>query len=331
MFLFEWVNFMLILLKASLEDERFHTRRVIDTSILDIVEYDASVINSYRSSDSAPRIMGLNCGDVSVTDGYSMKDAVVLQLLKYKLMGHQFSVFTCAVGLGLRSVDKDDKGLNFKGTTFDIPYGVALVYDNYFLRNSALLSHVRVAPTVVSIGRNAFNNCSSLTLVEFTGSSSLKEIKEGAFVNCSSLSEISLPERLTTLYPMAFRKCVKLSKISFGGIHSNLSEICQSCFRFCGSLKEIAFTSKMKTVSNWVFDGTRVNVFDLRQCDALVDACKSSWKRQLFTSSSNTRRLRSLLFREDEDFTIIVRPDMFTKEEITYFSRLENLYIEVKD
>ena len=61
------------------------------------------------------------------------------------------------------------------------------------------LSSFAVPASVESIGVGAFKDCSSLTTVTFVSPSSVTTINQSAFSACTMLTSISLPESLTTL------------------------------------------------------------------------------------------------------------------------------------
>lgn len=316
------MNFLLILLKESLEDKQLGVRSIIDTSILDVIKVATNTVNSYRDNDNAPRILGLNCGGDSVTDGYGIVDAVNLQLVKYKLAGYPFSVGSAVSATGEVGITLScDRNINFKGREFDIPYGVTTTFDFFFLRNSELLTCVRVPPTLRMLGRQAFYGCTNLRSVKFISDSHLISIGEKAFTGCTSLREIDIPKSVLSLAPSAFKNCASLERVSFGGLDSNLSTVCSECFRYCTNLVNIELPSKVEVVSSLAFDDTGVTTFDLRLCSKLVDAYKLSWKAYIKKSLSlGDDSVRVLAPRGDADITIIVKDGTFIDEEMSYFS-----------
>ena len=66
---------------------------------------------------------------------------------------------------------------------------------------------------VTVIGANAFSECGSLTNV--TLPDGVTSIEEGAFSDCGSLNGIILPAKLASIGLGAFDACVGLTKISF--------------------------------------------------------------------------------------------------------------------
>lgn len=86
---------------------------------------------------------------------------------------------------------------------------------------------------LVSIGDNAFNDCSSLTSV--TLPESVTTIGEFAF-HASGLESISFPSALTEVGAESFSSCENLESIDFNGCHATFEH---ECFAWCFSLEEL--------------------------------------------------------------------------------------------
>ena len=69
----------------------------------------------------------------------------------------------------------------------------------------------------------AFYNCRSLATATFAENSALVKINQNAFY-CSGLTEIYLPNSVTTLGDRVFQNCQSLQKISFGASLQNLTQ-----------------------------------------------------------------------------------------------------------
>lgn len=97
---------------------------------------------------------------------------------------------------------------------------------------------------IVTIGNadvvynNAFSYCSSLTQVNLP--ETLTSIGENAFYDCSSLSQIELPSSLTSIAQSAFSNCSALENIN---IPSSVTSIGYGAFSSCSGLKEINLPS----------------------------------------------------------------------------------------
>ncbi len=114
--------------------------------------------------------------------------------------------------------------------------------------------------TVLTIGKAAFKNCSSLSEVQLN--SKTTSIGEEAFYGCSSLKSISLPEGLKTLPAGCLKGCSalegdlylpeKLTSIGTGAfegcgnvrnfiIHSFLANVGDNAFKNCGNVRKVYF------------------------------------------------------------------------------------------
>ena len=169
---------------------------------------------------------------------------------------------------------------------------------------SSRFSEVVIEEGVVSIGQQAFNNCSSIQ--SLTLPSTLKTISDNAFENCSGLLELTLPATIESIGNKAFGGC--------GGVvylNCNLLDTNEGVFRdskitrlmvadgvtslgqrsFCGSsqLVSVTFSSSLTTIGSSAFEG-----------------CKSLTEITLPTS------LRSILnyaFKNCEGLTELVIPE----------------------
>lgn len=83
-------------------------------------------------------------------------------------------------------------------------------------------TEVAIPKTVKSIGKEAFAQCAYLEKVTFANGSELESIGEGAFKRCISLTDIVLPDTVTTISAEAFAGCKSLSEIA---IPASVTEI----------------------------------------------------------------------------------------------------------
>ena len=82
--------------------------------------------------------------------------------------------------------------------------------------------------SVISIGENAFYNCTGLTSIAIP--EGVTEIKMCAFSGCENLSNISFPNSLANIRQQAFEYCSSLTSII---IPDNVVEIGMGTFRNC--------------------------------------------------------------------------------------------------
>jgi hypothetical protein len=77
------------------------------------------------------------------------------------------------------------------------------------------LVSIRLPPSLLVIGEDAFRRCCALSQVSFEAPSQLHRIKSRAFRDCGLLSEITLPSSLTVIEEEAFYACKALRVVTF--------------------------------------------------------------------------------------------------------------------
>lgn len=107
---------------------------------------------------------------------------------------------------------------------------------------------------ITGIGSYSFYGCTNLEKVEFVGDSRLKVIDVGAFKFCEKLSDITLPESVTTINNSAFDSCVNLAGIN---VPAGVTVLGEGAFGDCLSLKEVTFAqgSKLTSIGSRAFFG----------------------------------------------------------------------------
>lgn len=83
-----------------------------------------------------------------------------------------------------------------------------------------------------------FQDCTSLTSINFPDEENLEEISAYAFKNCSSLESITLPKGLKKIQPDAFEDCTSLVSIM---LPSSLETVYGDAFKNCPKLNNITW------------------------------------------------------------------------------------------
>ena len=98
---------------------------------------------------------------------------------------------------------------------------------------------------------SAFFDCVSLTEVIIPDS--VTSIGRSAFENCTALTDISIPDSVTYIGDSAFENCTALTDIS---IPDGVTEIGYSAFENCTALAEIAIPDSIENIGYHAFEGT---------------------------------------------------------------------------
>ncbi len=103
--------------------------------------------------------------------------------------------------------------------------------------------------TVVSIGKSAFQNCTTLETVVFWAD--IKTIGEYAFAGCTALSYINIPRSTLSIEAHAFDGCSNMESVAFFG-DPNIGDY---AFANCTSITSVNIPRKTEYVGNHAFDG----------------------------------------------------------------------------
>ena len=111
------------------------------------------------------------------------------------------------------------------------------------------LTSIVIPEGVTSIGYDAFWRCSSLTSITIPGS--VTSIGEGAFRACSGLTSITIPESVTTIGKSAFSGCSSLTSINIPG---SVTSIGDYAFSGCSSLTSINIPGSVTSIGGSAFE-----------------------------------------------------------------------------
>ncbi len=118
----------------------------------------------------------------------------------------------------------------------------------YAFMNHAKLREVHVAPSVTSIGGQAFYHCYALTTFVFENAASSQLTTMGNYVFCGApITSFYFPGTLKTITGQSFSGCTKLASIT---ICEGVETIAYEAFSGCTSLTSVHIPSTVKIMEN---------------------------------------------------------------------------------
>lgn len=206
----------------------------------------------------------------------------------------------------------DDNGLlTISGTgeidCYFIPHDVP--WNGYYRS----IKYIWIKNGVTSIGANAFNGTSNLTIVEIPDS--VTSIYKAAFCGCTHLQEITLPESITRIDQFAFADCTCLRKIT---IPKNVRTLGEGLFAGCTALVSAEIMDDVPAIGDNTFyrcrnlesvsipqSVTGVGAYAFYGCDSLKDiyysGTKNAWNNISIFSNGNNRLSAATIHCTDGD------------------------------
>ena len=130
--------------------------------------------------------------------------------------------------------------LSGKGKTADYKNKSGQPWDDYKLS----VKKVVIEEGVTYLGDRLFYEDKNLTEVVFPATS-LTGIGEGTFRACEGLTEITLPDSLTSIKRVAFYQSINLKKVVIGTEKSQLTALSEQLFTKCNSLTEVVMPASI--------------------------------------------------------------------------------------
>ena len=146
-------------------------------------------------------------------------------------------------------------GTKITGVTGSKPKGKIIIPDgcteiDAFTLGWSYLTQVSLPASLISIGKGAFGNCSSLQQVNF--SENLTAIGKSAFEGCSSLQQVNFPKNLTAIGIRAFQYCSDLKQVDLSTCTA-LTKIGERTFSMCSKLEEVKFPKNLTVIEKEAF------------------------------------------------------------------------------
>lgn len=110
------------------------------------------------------------------------------------------------------------------------------------------ITSIIISDSIVSIGVEAFANCSGLKNIKF--GNSLTSIGEHVFPSCTNLERVIIPDSITSIGESAFEGCSSLTSVVIG---KNVKSIGSYAFYSCDSLESITIPASVTTIESYAF------------------------------------------------------------------------------
>ena len=158
------------------------------------------------------------------------------------------------------------------------------------------LKTINIPDSLTNIYDSAFENCTSLTRLDLSNCTGLKELGGASFKGCTTLEEVILPSTIESFKAETFKNCSKLKTIN---IPDSVTEIGNSAFENDTALAHISL-NKVKTIGQAAFCGSGLIEIDLP--DSLTDIGITTFANCTSLTRSDLSNCTKLDKIPDDDF-----------------------------
>lgn len=151
-------------------------------------------------------------------------------------------------------------------TITSVVFGKNIKYIGSSAFSGCKLSEITLPDSLVSIGDEAFKNCTSLSSI--TLPESLTSIGEEAFQSCARLTDIVIPEGVTKIAYRTFSECIRLTSVT---LPEGVTSIGNNAFYDCTSLTFITLPESITSIGSSAFRGTGLTSINLPSKIASVE------------------------------------------------------------
>ena len=183
---------------------------------------------------------------------------------------------------GYQVTEWDSEGFPLKVSI----YGMTEIPDYYFycLSNGGgftKLYDIDEWSTITTIGKYAFNRCTSLAITSLPDS--ITSIGQYAFNYCSSLALTSLPDGITSIGSYAFYECTQLALTS---LPDGITSIGSSAFYECTQLALTSLPDSITSIGKYAFYRcTQLALTSLPEGVTSIDECTFYYCKNLALTS----------------------------------------------
>ena len=206
-------------------------------------------------------------------------------------------------------------------TDLTLPTTVSTIGESAFRECSSLSAFPYSAK--LHIGTEAFRGCSSLT--RFDIPYSMTSIPEGMLEDCTNLTEVSIPNRITSIGKDAFWMCSSLAHVN---IPASVTTIGEGAFYGCMSLTNVTVPARVKSIETFTFADCQ-NLVQISLPDGITSigdgAFFDCYKLSDFTIPRNVTSIGEYAFESCTSLLQLVIPEGVTSIGAEAFLNCTNL------
>ncbi len=220
--------------------------------------------------------------------------------------------------------------------TINFPDNLVTI-EEYAFAHSSFNCDINLPNTISEIETGVFADCENLETITFANNSILHTIKPYTFSNCYELSDINIPNSVTSICEYAFSNCYELSDIN---IPNGVTSINAYSFSNCTDLDDVDLPNSVTSIYEYAFNNcdsfTTSNLKNVKNisygvfasCDNLVSFSKNADNNDIVIDNSKAIYKDNILYSYacgnlDSSYTIL---ENTTQVGESAFKGAENLH-----
>lgn len=229
--------------------------------------------------------------------------------------------------VGLQSIGKAAFFNCMHLTDLQLPEGLITIEDSAF-SGCTVLKELTLPGSLKHVGEKVFGG-SNIEIVHVE--EGITELAPVMFADCP-LTQVDLPNTLTTIQDAAFYNCTKLKKIT---LPNSVTQLGEGVFQGCSSLSQVRLSENLKTLPTSTFDGCKaLTEFDFAGITEIGEAAFQNTGIQILDLPTTVKTLGESAFAHSalqEIWSLggveTLPTDVFAYTQIQTFDIPQGLYI----